>query len=352
VSDDFITGLGHALREAADREEQRSLHSRAVLTARARAPRIGRVPGVAAVALGAVLLIAVYVYAATRPEPAGPPPGPKVVARLFPGGALVQVAPGFGSAWVLDTTNDTLTRMNPATRRGIATIGLRAALAADVGRDAVWVTEGLGDVARIDAQTDRLVARIRLPQGTSSDSVPVAIGNTVWVVETERALRIDARTNRLTRAVTVAHDGYDTRGAVQLGGDLWVLVSNGHLVRLDGRTGALKATFPAPFVGALAVYGGSLYVQAPGHLARVDPATGRTLWRLRLDQLGAGTEAGGRLWLEAAGHNGDGLVAVNPRNSHVVTSVDVGAFGVTSVASIGRELWLGTASGHLLVVRR
>jgi outer membrane protein assembly factor BamB len=351
VTDDFVTRLGHLLREAADREEQRTAAARAVLTARARTPRIAGLQAVVALALGAALLVAILGLAPASRKPAKSA-GPEVVARLFPGGALVQVAPGFGSAWVLDTTNDTLTRMNPATRRGIATIGLRAAVAADVGRDAVWVTEGLGDVAQIDPQTDRLVARIRLPQGTSSKGVPVAVGNMVWVVDPERALRIDARTNRVTRAVNVAHDGYDTRGAVQLGGDLWVLVSDGHIVRLDGHTGALKATFRTPFLGALAVYGGSLYVQAPGHLARVDPATGRTLWRLRLDQLGAGTEAGGLLWLEAAGHNGDGLVAVDPRNGHVVTSVDVGAFGVTSVASIGSELWLGTASGHLLVVRR
>ena len=40
MNDDFITKLGRELREAADREEQRSMRSRAVLTARARTRRI------------------------------------------------------------------------------------------------------------------------------------------------------------------------------------------------------------------------------------------------------------------------------------------------------------------------
>jgi streptogramin lyase len=351
VKDDFVTRLGQGLREAADREEHRTVAARAALSARARTPRIAGLEAVVALALGAALLVGILALAPTRQKPAKPS-GPEVVARLEPGGAIAQVAPGFGSAWVLDTTRDTLLRMNPATRRVTATIGLRAALAADVGRDAVWVSEGLNDLARIDPQTDRLVARIRLPEGTSSESVPVAIGDTVWVVGTERVLRIDPRTDRLTKAVTVARDGYDTRGAVQLGGDLWVLVSDGRIVRLDGRTGARKATFRAPFLGALAAFGGSLYVQAPGHLARLDPATGRTLWRLRLDQLGAGTEAGGLLWLVAAGRNGDRVVAVNPRNGRVVTSAHVGEFGVSSIARIGPELWMGTAGGHLVVVRR
>ena len=351
MKDDFVTRLGHELRAAADREEQRTAKARAVLTARARTPRVTGIGAVLAVALGALLLVVILALAPRGQKPAKSG-GPEVVARLFPGGALVQVAPGFGSAWVLDTARDTLQRMNPATRRGIAAIGLRAAVAADIGRDAVWVTEGLDDLARIDPQTDRLVARIALPQGSSSEAVPVAIGATVWVVGAERALRIDARTNRLTKVVTVGHDGYQTRGAVDLGGDLWVLVSDGRVVRLDGRTGARKATFHAPFLGQLAAYGGSLYVGAPGDLARLDPATGRTLWRLRLDQLGAGTEAGGLLWLEATGRNGDRVVAVNPRNGRVVTSVNVGDFSVMSVASIGSELWMGTAGGHLVIVRR
>jgi outer membrane protein assembly factor BamB len=351
VNDDFATRLGRELRAAADREEHRTARARFVLTARAGTPRLGGIGAVVAVALGAVLLIAILALAPRDQKPAKPS-GPAVVARLFPGGAIAQVAPGFGSAWVLDTTNDFLVRMNPATRRGIASILLRAPLAADIGRDAVWVTERPHDLARIDPQTDRLVARIALSQGSSSAGVPVAIGDTVWVVGTERALRIDARTNRVTTAVTIAHDGYDSRGAARLGGDLWVLVSDGSIVRLDGRTGAVKATFRAPFLGALAAFGGSLYVQAPGQLARLDPTTGHTLWRLRLDQLGAGTEAGGLLWLKAAGRSGDRVVAVNPRNGRVVTSARVGEFGVMSVARIGAELWMGTAGGHLVIARR
>ncbi len=350
MNDDFITRLGHELREAADREEQRSVRARAVLTARTRAPRIPRVEAVVALALGAVLLVGILVFAPSRHEPAKPA-GPEVVARLTPGGALTQVVSGFGSAWVLDTTGDNLLRINPATRRVTAMIGLRASLAADVGRNAIWVSEGLNDLARIDPQTDRVVARIPLLRGTSSEGVPVAIGDVVWVVGSERALRIDVRTNRITKVVTVAHNGYQMRGATKLGGDLWVLVSDGSIVRLDGRTGARKATFRAPYLGQLVGFGASLYLGSPDDLSRLDPATGRTLWHVRIAQIGAGTEAGGLLWVEAAGRNGDRVVAVDPRDGRTVTSVHVGEFSVLSMERIGAELWLATAGGHLVILR-
>jgi outer membrane protein assembly factor BamB len=351
VNDDFITRLGHALREAADREEERTTRARAVRTARARVPRLARLDTVVALALGLVLLAGIYLLAHTRAEPAKPPSGPKVVARLEPGGALAQIVSGFRSAWILDTTGDMLLRMNPATRHVTATIPLRASLAADVGRDAIWVSEGLNDVARIDPQTNRVVARIALLRGTSSEGEPVAIGNTVWVVGTTRAVRIDARTNRVTKAVTIARNGYEIRGAAKLGGDLWVLVRDGRIVRLDGQTGARKASFQAPFVGAFGAFGGALYLADDNQAAKLDPATGRVLWSVPADQFGAAAAARGVIWVESPGQNGDQVVAVDPRNGRIVNDVHVGEFSVLSVASVGSELWLGTAGGHLVILR-
>jgi outer membrane protein assembly factor BamB len=239
--------------------------------------------------------------------------------------------------------------MNPATRRVTATIPLHDSVAAGVASGAIWVSEGLNTLVRIDPQTNRIVARIPLSR-TSAQNVPMAIGNTVWVVGTTRAVRIDTRTNRVTKAVTAAHAGYSMRGAATLGGDLWVLVSDGRIVRFDGRTGARKATLQAPFVGAFGAVGGALYLADDNQAAKLDPATGRVVWSVPADQFGAAAEARGLIWVDTPGHNGDQVVAVNPRNGHIVNSVQVGEFSVMSMARVGSELWLGTAGGHLVIL--
>jgi streptogramin lyase len=351
VNDDFVTRLGHALREAADREERRTARTRALLTAGARMPRLaGGVPVAAVLALGLVLLVGVYALLATRPEPAQPP-GPKVVARLAPGGVLDQVQAGFGSAWAFDRIDDTLLRLDPATRRVTARIGVRAGIAVRVGGDAVWVTEGVNDLVRIDPRTNRVVARIPLERGAFSGGVPLPVGDVVWVVGEQRTLRIDARTNHITKAITVARSGDAVRGGAVLDGDIWLATNNRRLVRLDGRSGAVKATFRTPFGGELATFADGLYLANPTQVVRVDPASGRVLWRARYSDVGAAAEARGLIWAESRDRNGDRVIAVDPRTGRTVTSVHVGEFGALSMGRIGSELWMTTAGGHLIVIR-
>jgi streptogramin lyase len=352
VNEDFIARLGHALRDAADREERRKARTRALLTARARLPRIaGGVPVAAVLALGVVLLAGVYALLATRPEPAQPP-GPKIVARLKPGGVLDELHAGFGSAWAFDSGDDTLLRLDPATRRVTARIGLRAGIAVSVGSDALWVTEGVNDLLRIDPRTNRVAARIPLERGAFSGGVPLPIGDVVWVVGEQRVLRIDARTNRMTKAITVGRaGGGPVIGGAVLDGDLWVLSNDLRLVRLDGRTGAVKASFRAPFAGELASFAGGLYMADPNQAARLDPANGRVLWRTRAVNVGAAAEARGLIWLESGERSGDRVIAVDPRSGRTVARVRVGEYGVLSMGRVGSELWMTTAGGGLIILR-
>ena len=350
MNDDFVTRLGHALRDAADREEARSARRRALLTAGARVPRAASVPAVAVLALGAALLIGIYVLASTRSEPAQPP-GPRVIARLAPGGVIDQVRAGFGSAWLFDTANDRLLRMDPATRRVTGRIALRAGIAVNVGSDAVWVTEGINDLLRIDPRSNRVVARIPLARGAFSGGVPLPNGNAVWLVGEQRALRVDARTNRVTKAIPVAHSGYAVRGGTVLGGDVWVLLSNQQLVRLDGRTGERKAVMRAPLAGDIATFAGGLYLANPDEQVRVDPTSGRVVWRSHIDHLGGAAEAHGLIWAEAPGRNGDRVIAIDPRTGRIVDGVHVGEFGVLWMERVGPELWMTTAGGHLVILR-
>ena len=228
---------------------------------------------------------------------------------------------------------------------------VRAGIGISVGRDAVWVTEGVNDLIRIDPHTNRVVARIPLERGAFSGGVPLPVGDVVWVVGEQRALRIDTRTNRITKAITVARAGAPVVGGAVLDGDIWVLSNDRRLVRFDGRTGAVEATFRAPFVGELATFPRGLYLASPDQAARLDPGSGRALWGTRAVSVGAAAEARGLIWVETGGRNGDRVIAVDPRNGRTVTSVQVGEYGVLSLGRVGSELWMTTAGGHLIILR-
>jgi streptogramin lyase len=317
---------------------------------RTRAARGGRLGSIAVLALGAALLAGVIALTASPSGPARSG-GPQVVARVAPGGGLTQVVAGFGSAWVLDNGDDLLLRMDPATRRVTARIALRAGIGVDLGDDAVWVGEGVNDLLRIDPQSNRVVARIALERGAFSGGAPIVIGDAVWVVGSERALRVDAGTGHVTRAIALARSGDEVRGALRLGGDLLAVSAGGRVLRVDGRTGELKTAFRVPFSGVPAIFGGSLYLADRSGLARVDPRTGRTLWRTRIDRIGPVAAARGLLWAEAPGRAGDRIVAVDPRSGRTASTVRVGEFGVLSMQRVGSELWMATAGGDVVAVR-
>lgn len=349
MNQDFVTRLGVALREAADREERRRAPARAALASRAYLQRVAPANALLAFAMAGVVAIAVAAVIALRPQPAQPPQA-KVVARLTPGGALDGVAAGFGAGWVTDTTDDALLRIDPVTRRVTARIPLRGGIAAAAGGDAMWVGEQINDLLRIDPRTNRIVARITMPASLSG-GVPMPIGDAVWVVGEQRAVRVDARTNRVTKTITIARRGYAVRWATRLGGDLWMALSDGRLLHLDGRTGAREAAFRPPFVGLPAGLGGGLFLADTSQVARLDPQTGRILWRKRIDHIGGGAAMRGLVWAEAPGRDGDQLIAIDPRNGQTVAHVHVGEFGAMTLERVGSELWLTTAGGHLVIIR-
>jgi hypothetical protein len=315
-------------------------------------PRSGaRVPVVAVAGLAAALLAVAWLLPASRSERTAPD-SPQVVARVAPGGGLTQVVSAFGSAWVLDNGDDMLLRMDPATRAVIARIPLRAGIAVAAGDGAVWVGEGVNDLLRIDPRSNRVVARVSLERGAFSGGAPLVIGNSVWVVGSQRAVLVDARSGRVTGSVALGRPGAgEASPAVALGGDLVVATGDRRLLRLDGGTGARKASLALPRTGTLTAHGGSLYLVDGGAVSRIDPASGRALWRAAIDRIGPDAAAGGRLWAEAPGRHGDGLVALDPRSGRTVARLPVGEFGVLAMERIGPELWMATAGGDVVVVR-
>jgi outer membrane protein assembly factor BamB len=282
---------------------------------------------------------------------------PKVVTRTAPATALDQAVEGFGSAWLLDTDAHRLLRMDPGTRRVTARVAIPGDVSIAVGDQALWMTQNRPTAFRLlslDPRTDRVVDRIRVPQhsgGPSGGGFPLALDGGVWVMGATGAVRIDQRTGRVTASLTVARNGYTVSDATVFEGDLWVLVSDGRVHRLDGRTGASKAVLRVPFVRAGFVgAGGGLYISDGTDLARMDPATGRLLWRAAIPQIGAFAAIDGLVWAETPDTGGDRIVSIDPRDGRTVASVPVGEFNARWMSAIGPELWLTTARGHLVIL--
>ena len=118
MSQDFVTELRLQLREAALREEQRAPAARRLLHARRRVPGPGPLAAALAVAL---LALAVAVGAlALRGEPE--PTKPKVVRSFRVADGLTSIAQGFGAVWATDLSSGNVLRIDPKTRKVVASI--------------------------------------------------------------------------------------------------------------------------------------------------------------------------------------------------------------------------------------
>lgn len=354
MNEDFVTRLGLALREAADREERRRGPARAVATAWATVPRVQPSPMLAAVLAAIVLVAAVYGAGGFRTEETAPG-GPKVVARVAPAGALDMVVPGFGSAWLVDTDSQTLLRMDPATRRVTARIALNGSAVIAAGKGSMWVGVTQNSefrLLRVDPRTNRIVARLRMPdERRSAFGGPMTVDGNLWVLGPEAAVRIDPASGHATATVRTARAGYQTRSLAVANGDLWVQTSDGRLLRLDSATGRRKATLHVPDGSYVADFGlNRLFLVDSVSLSRVDPRNLHPLWRTPIPSIGAGVAADGRLWVETTGRRGDRVLTVDPRTGGVVDSVDVGEFGAQWMSPIGSEVWMTTAGGHVVIL--
>lgn len=108
-------------------------------------------------------------------KPPGYAPGGEISVGRSPSGITV----GGGAIWVTCTADDTVSRIEPS-RNSIITIPVgRAPVGIDYGEGSVWVANsGDGTVSRIDPITSKVVATIRV--GNSPRQIAVGAGK-VWV---------------------------------------------------------------------------------------------------------------------------------------------------------------------------
>jgi YVTN family beta-propeller protein len=207
------------------------------------------------------------------------------------------IAVGEGALWVArgalgdlaGPRQDTVTRIDPASGRAVATIRVgRAPLDLAVTPGAVWVANAGGDsVTRIDPQTNRLVGR-PVPTGASPQSL-AAGGGSLWVANhDERTVtRIDLASGKVVADIPVPSEPHRVAYGA---GAAWV--GNWHdnsVSRIDPQTNRVVGS-PIPIgphhAGNLAVGAGSVWVTSDYRVnaaaedvvvVRIDPQTNRAV---------------------------------------------------------------------------
>ncbi|HEX6026628.1 MAG TPA: protein kinase [Solirubrobacter sp.] len=334
----------------------------------------GRRRPVLLVAAGALLVAAVITIAVVRSageEPAQARPVETGVAAIGGDGALrgftdtptapSNAAVGEGAIWVLSSETDTISRLDPRTRKIVSTIAVPG-VPSDIatGAGAVWVgmTGGrqevntTGSISKIDPATGKVVRTVRLPgKGNSWASVGypgIAVGDGfVWAINPKGAIsRIDPRSVRVVGEV----DTFTRRLAAGKEG-VWFVDGNA-VRRVDPRTsrpgqripsgssqleaiavgaGSIWATTrgdglvwrfepgPNPVARSIDVSAGSGYIAfgagavwvanyIDGSVSRIDPRTNRVTSRSPIGPVQALAVGEGAAWVTVAGAARDGTL--------------------------------------------
>jgi YVTN family beta-propeller protein len=199
----------------------------------------------------------------------------RVQAVIDVGGRPFYVTSGFGSLWVSNYDDATVSRVDPRANRVVATIKVgRLASGIAAGPDAVWVVGESRSLVRIDPATNRVVARIPVPRAASDVAVTAGA---VWVssVDANVVTRIDPTTNRVAGRVDVRRGPYeiDTEGK-----SVWVAnLESESVSRVDAASGEVAASIgtdggPHDVVARE----GNVWV-ASRVIERIDPATNQVV---------------------------------------------------------------------------
>jgi YVTN family beta-propeller protein len=287
--------------------------------------------------LALVVIAAAAMVVVARPGAGGPAglPG-NTVGLIDSGGGRVGAAVSVGSpaglaygdrsVWVVNGTEGTVSRINPATHAVIEQVPVGSAPSAvAVTGENVWVTNsGDGTVSQINAASNTVV------QTTPVGNVPVAIASGpsgVWVTNSgdDTVNRIDPSTGKVTRTVQVGGhpDG------IAVGSDaVWVANGeDGTVTRIDPATG--QPTGPVS-VGSgpagIAVTPAAVWVANSLDLtvSKIDPATNRVTATIGVgDGPSAIAAANNALWV--SDEFGARLDRIDPRTGKVTRSVFVGS---------------------------
>jgi len=323
------------------------------------------------------------VLASCTPSQAAPS-GP-VLASVAVGSRAGTPAVGLGAVWIPNTGDGTVSRIDPASNRTVATfrVGDAAALYQRVcrpygsihswmvttfhvrrcdlpssvatGNGLLWVTKNdSNEILALDPRDGHQVASI--PIGVIPFELR-ASDQAVWVTsyDDNAVVRIDARAKTVVQ--TIAQLGGPSGLALD-GETVWVAISRaGTVARIDAGSNRVVATIPVPCSAScwsaptplpLAVANGAVWVrnEGIGTLSRIDPATNTVAATLDVNTFNgrsgedALAVAPSGIWL-----GGITIQAIDPASNRVVKTIDQP--GITLAYGYG-SLWVTDISGHVL----
>jgi ABC-type branched-subunit amino acid transport system substrate-binding protein/DNA-binding beta-propeller fold protein YncE len=269
-----------------------------------------------------------------------------------------NIAVGEGAVWVLNTEDETISRIDPETKEvtgRFRTRGVPTDLAAGAG--ALWVGNGGGEVgnftvsiSRVDPKTRAITRTVRLGDQTDSVFTPtfnwgfpgIAVGaGAVWATNPARSIsRIDPATGRIVATV-------DAEAGSIVAGDegVWVIGGPG-VMRIDPRTNRVGERIPigSQSPSGIAVGGGSVWVTAEeeGLVWRIEPGPDPST---RTIDVGTGVTyiayGAGAVW---TANYIDGVVSrIDPRTNAVTDRIPIGA--AQALAAGAGSVWVSTAGG-------
>ena len=249
---------------------------------------------------------------APRPKPEGvSTPGVKIPAEKLVPIAVFDIpgAPDWMAidehVWISNAPKGTVTRINPKTDTIVDTIatGKRPCSGLAAGFGSIWVPNcGDKTVSRIDLKTGKVTATWPQTIGNSEGGIAVGAGSFWMMADALGSLvRINPATNAVIATIQVPPGSF----AVAFGGDaVWVTsTEQGVLTRVNPKTNDVDAKIPiGPKPRFLAVGGGSVWTlnQGDGTISRVDVTSNTLLGTIAAGLTGGGGEIAvgdGSVWV-------------------------------------------------------
>jgi YVTN family beta-propeller protein len=242
----------------------------------------------------------------------------KVVATINVGNRPNAIAVGEGDPHVWVITSDGVWGIDPLTNGVVATIKLaNLPLGLAVAQGGVWVTYKINDPSpeglyRIDPSSRTVAERIHVAEATFAPS-PIGVAVTpeaAWVVTP--GVQVGTSGGFLTRWDLTARkrtqQGIGTPSGLSAGSDsVWVLQADGIVLRVDPATSEVVARIGTA-TGATAIFAGDEAVwvvhRQRGILTRIDPATNQADTPIHLDGKPSSVAVGdGLVWVRLDGES-------------------------------------------------
>jgi YVTN family beta-propeller protein len=255
-------------------------------------------------------------------------------------GSPAGLAFGSGSVWAVNSTEGTLSRINPATHAvvGLVPVGSAPTAVTVTGQD-VWITNsGDGTVSRINATAGRAVQTI--PVGNLPAAIASGPGG-VWVANEgdDTVNRIDPETGKVTRTVQVG----GRPAGIAVGRDaIWVANSeDGTVTRIELATGQPGGPVPVGSGPAgIAATPTAIWVANSLDLtvSKIDPATSRVTAVIAVGD-GPSAIAATKNGVWVSNEFDATLHRIDPRANRVDRAVSLGS-SPRGIAVAGSGIWV------------